>query len=67
MNKEQQVKEIELNKPFIVEENGVFFIFEYRRTPIEWAYNKDEIKRKYKALLKQRKKRQIGEEKWKNQ
>ena len=56
MNKEQQVKEIELNKPFIVEENGVFFIVEYIRTPLTFAYNKDEIKRKYKALLKQRKK-----------
>lgn len=63
------IKEIELNKPFIVEENGVFFIVEYIRTPLMFAYNKDEIKRKYKALLKQRKekKKQIGEEKWKNQ
>lgn len=58
MNKEQQVKEIELNKPFVVEENDVYFIFEYKRTILTWAYNKDEIKRKFKALLKQRKERE---------
>lgn len=51
------IKEIELNKPFIVAENGVFFIVEYIRTPLTFAYNQDEIKRKYKALLKQRKER----------
>lgn len=51
------IKEIELNKPFIVEENGVFFIVEYIRTHLTFAYNQDEIKRKYKALLKQRKER----------
>ena len=53
------IKEIELNKPFVVQaEDGVFFIYEYTRTPLAWAYNKDEIKRKYKALLKQRKERE---------
>ena len=52
------IKEIELNKPFVVEENGAFFIVEYIRTPLTWAYTKDEIKRKYKALLKQRKERE---------
>lgn len=51
------IKEIELNKPFIVEENGVFFIVEYIRTPLSFAYNQDEIRRKYKALIKQRKER----------
>lgn len=51
------IKDIELNKPFVVEENGVFFIVEYIRTPLTFAYNEDEIKRKYKALIKQRKER----------
>jgi hypothetical protein len=55
MTDKQQIEKIELNKPFIVEENGVFFIVEYIRTPLTFAYNEDEIKRRYKALLKKTK------------